>query len=195
MPETVTKRRLPRAEREARMLAAAEAIFTDRGFGGASMEEIALESGITKALLYQYFRSKEGLYVACVERSRKDLFDRMEAAAAVAPDAGARLRELTRIYLDDLIELRGKPVLLYGDAPVAVVDQMRTRNAEAIARILRIDFPAADDDSLAMAAHMVVGAGEQLGRWWTGHPEVPVETVQPRFMTMVGGALGGLAGS
>jgi len=195
MPETVIKRRLPRAEREARMLQAAETIFTERGFGGASMEEIALESGITKALLYQYFRSKEGLYVACVERSRKALFDRMEKAAAAAPDAGVRLRELTRIYLDDLIELRGKPVLLYGDAPVAAVDQMRARNAEAIARILRIDFPAADEESLAMAAHMVVGAGEQLGRWWTSSPEVPFETVQLRFMSMVGGALGGMVGS
>jgi hypothetical protein len=46
-----------------------------------------------------------------------------------------------------------------------------------------------------MAAHMVVGAGEQLGRWWTSSPEVPFEMVQLRFMSMVGGALGGMVGS
>ncbi len=195
MPETVVKRRLPRAEREARMLDAAEAVFSAGGFGGASMEQIAAQSGITKALLYQYFGSKEGLYVACVERSRRVLFERLEAAAEAAPDPAARLRELTMIYLEDLIALRGKSVLLYGDAPVAAVDQMRARNAEAIARILRIDFPAAADDSIAMAAHMIVGAGEQLGRWWTSHPRVPAEAVQRRFMTMIGGTLGGLAGS
>ena len=40
------------------MLDAAEAVFGRRGFHGASMDEIARRSGITKALLYQYFGSK-----------------------------------------------------------------------------------------------------------------------------------------
>ena len=69
------RRRLPRGEREERMLDAGERIFGARGFRSASMDEIAEASGITKALLYQYFGSKEGLYEACLERGRARLFE------------------------------------------------------------------------------------------------------------------------
>src|ERR671930_1407894 len=76
------RKRLPRAEREERMLDAAEAVFGKHGFQAASMDEIARRSGITKALLYQYFGSKEGLCEAAVERSRARLFDALRDATA-----------------------------------------------------------------------------------------------------------------
>lgn len=194
MVETATRRRLPRAEREARMLDAAEKVFAQSGFATASMEQIATDSGITKALIYQYFGSKEGLYVACVERSRRELFDRMEAAAAAAEGPVERLNRLTSIYLENLIALKGRPILLYGDAPVEAVDEMRERNAQALYRILAIDFPEADPTDLQLAANLVVGAGEQVGRWWARNPEVPVGSVWPRFAGMVGAALTVLGG-
>src|SRR5206468_8928079 len=102
-----TRRRLPRGEREERMLDAGERIFGARGFRAASMEEIAEASGITKALLYQYFGSKEGLYESCVERARARLFDRLEDAAESAPDAAERLRTVIATYFDHLDEERG----------------------------------------------------------------------------------------
>jgi AcrR family transcriptional regulator len=50
------------------MLEAAMKLFADSGYSNVSMEAIAAETGITKPLLYSYFGSKEGLYVACIER-------------------------------------------------------------------------------------------------------------------------------
>jgi AcrR family transcriptional regulator len=171
------------------MLDAAERVFAESSFAAASMEQIAIDSGITKALIYQYFGSKERLYVACVERSRRELFDRMEEAAAEAEGPVARLNLLTSIYLENLIALKGRPILLYGDAPVEAVDEMRERNAQALTRILAIDFPEVEPAELEMAANLIVGAGEQVGRWWTRNPEVPVSSVWPRFAGMVGAAL------
>src|SRR3954470_6292147 len=95
-----TRRRLPRAEREEKMLDAALGVFTARGFDAASMDEIAAASGITKPMLYSYFGSKEGLYLACIDRAARPLIEALRAAAVVPEDDPARrLWAGTRAYL------------------------------------------------------------------------------------------------
>jgi TetR/AcrR family transcriptional regulator len=49
------------------ILEAAERIFGDEGLEGARTEAIAAAAGVNKALLYYYFRSKDGLYRAVLE--------------------------------------------------------------------------------------------------------------------------------
>ena len=61
-------RQTPRPERQEQMLEAAMKLFAEGGYSNVSMDAIAAETGITKPLLYSYFESKEGLYVACIER-------------------------------------------------------------------------------------------------------------------------------
>jgi AcrR family transcriptional regulator len=43
--------------------------FSRRGLSGARIDAIALESGSNKGMIYYYFGSKEGLYVAALEES------------------------------------------------------------------------------------------------------------------------------
>ncbi len=45
----------------ARILKAAEAVFAEKGFSAAGVDEIAVRAGVTKPLIYYYFRSKEEL--------------------------------------------------------------------------------------------------------------------------------------
>jgi AcrR family transcriptional regulator len=168
------------------MLDAGERIFGARGFRAASMDDIADASGITKAMLYQYFDSKEGLYEACVERARARLFDRLKEVAAAAPDPVARLRAVVRAYFDYLDEQRASWWLLYGDASMEAVNEMRRRNAEVISGLIASDtaaggreVPHEDADFLG---HLIVGAGEQVARWWLEHPELPKERAVTRFL-------------
>jgi TetR/AcrR family transcriptional regulator len=49
------------------ILQAAERIFAEEGLAGARTDAIAAAAGVNKALLYYYFRSKEGLYRAVLE--------------------------------------------------------------------------------------------------------------------------------
>lgn len=46
-------------ERRSEILGAAASIFAERGFDGTSTSAIALKCGVSKALLYHYFASKE----------------------------------------------------------------------------------------------------------------------------------------
>lgn len=47
---------------EQKILEAARLVFTQKGFEGARMQEIADEAGINKALLHYYYRSKDKLF-------------------------------------------------------------------------------------------------------------------------------------
>jgi AcrR family transcriptional regulator len=178
------------------MLDAGERIFGERGFRRASMDEIAEASGITKALLYQYFGSKEGLYEACVERARARLFDRLEREAGKARDARERLRVVVTAYFDYLDEQRGSWWLLYGDASMDAVNEMRKRNAESIASWIGRDVVAAGgrlrDEDVELLGHLIVGSGEQVARWWLEHPELPKERAIERFLAATEGAIAGV---
>src|SRR5262245_46154847 len=54
------------AERRALIMERAEEVFLEEGFAGASMAAIAARSGCSKGTLYNYFISKEELFVSCV---------------------------------------------------------------------------------------------------------------------------------
>lgn len=51
------------------ILNAAEAEFATAGYLAARTEAIAAQTGVTKAMIYYYFGSKEGLYRAVLERA------------------------------------------------------------------------------------------------------------------------------
>jgi AcrR family transcriptional regulator len=164
--------------------------FDRYGFREASMERIAQAAGITKALIYQYFGSKEGVYTACVEQGRAQMFDNMQRAAVAKPEQ--MLRAAVDSYFDQLDELRGRSYVLYGDAPRRAVDAMRSRNAELIERLLREGSNLPEPDA-QLVAQLIVGAGEQVGRWWLEHRDVPIEQVKARFATAIGWAITGLS--
>src|SRR5439155_558983 len=99
------RRRMPRADREEQMLGAATRIFARRGYQDASMDEIAAACGITKPMLYSYFDSKEGLFLACLdkgdERLRAAVRDAVEGATGAEQRLWRGLVALFRFFEDD----------------------------------------------------------------------------------------------
>lgn len=57
------------SETEIKILEAAKKVFIEKGFDGASMQDIANEAGINKALLHYYFRKKEFLFKAIFKQA------------------------------------------------------------------------------------------------------------------------------
>jgi TetR/AcrR family transcriptional regulator len=56
---------------------AAKEVFTEKGFEGARMQEIAEKASINKALLHYYYRTKEKLFSAIFERVFGDFFSKV----------------------------------------------------------------------------------------------------------------------
>jgi AcrR family transcriptional regulator len=181
-------RGVPRAEREAAMLEAAGAVFAAHGYHAASMDEIAERAGITKPLIYTYFGSKEGLYIAYIEREGQDLLARMRASAPPTADPEQRLRAGAIEFLTFVGERREGWQVLYAEAaarggPLAgEIADLRARIAAIIASAIAAGRPV--DPSLDAFAHAFVGAGESLANWWLEHPDVPLETVADQMVAL-----------
>ncbi len=79
-----TSKKMRRQEAEALILSAAEKVFAEAGFGGATMQLIADVAGLPKANLHYYFPTKELLYRQVVQRifqiwlQAADIFDQAE---------------------------------------------------------------------------------------------------------------------
>jgi AcrR family transcriptional regulator len=67
-----------------RILDAAEALFAERGYEGASQRDVAERAGLSAASLYNHFPSKDALYAAVLERGLAPVL-----AALSGPERGA----------------------------------------------------------------------------------------------------------
>jgi len=77
-----------------KIIKAAEGEFSLRGFEGANIENIAREAGVTKQLVYHYFRNKDQLYKATLENVSEgmEILEAAETFASLEPrDAITRL--------------------------------------------------------------------------------------------------------
>ena len=102
----------PRTRRERRsrdahatrglLLDAATAVFSEHGFAGARVDEIAARAGVNKALLYAYYGDKEGLYRAVLSsRFAPPVSFSLAADADPRRELEEVVRRLFRVLLED----------------------------------------------------------------------------------------------
>jgi AcrR family transcriptional regulator len=168
--------RVPRAVRERQLIELAEELFSERGYQGASMDELARRAGVTKPVVYELFGSKDGLFRACLERSAERLATRIADAVRAETDPEARLRAGGLAFLRFAADHRVAWELMmegrFSDAATAV----RRRQAALVHELLREMAPAGiDQDELEVAAHAINSAYEGVAHWMWEHPDVPLE--------------------
>ncbi|MEU8222147.1 TetR/AcrR family transcriptional regulator [Kribbella sp. NPDC048915] len=176
------KRRRDRAAREREILEAAERIFGDRGYQGTSMDDVAAAVGVSKPLVYQYYGSKDGLFLACITRLRGRLLDTVADAVLAAPNAESALYAGFLAWFRFLDEhpqawsvLIDENLLNAGPAAEAT-DEIRAAFIDLIARMVRMNLPPdhpADDDQIQIIAQSISGATERLAIWRTRTPTPP----------------------
>lgn len=85
---TTRRRERERQARRQLILDAAKAVFAERGFLNATVEEIAAHSELAVGTLYRYFQSKEELYVSLLFEAMEIFQEGIEAAhsSGTAPD-------------------------------------------------------------------------------------------------------------
>lgn len=100
-------RRLRHREADlAGLLQAAERVFSDRGYHATSIRDIAREAGFSVGGVYQFFASKDELYLRIVEE-QWDHFFQLLNAALVADTTEGRLLGLTEAMFRAFEERRG----------------------------------------------------------------------------------------
>jgi AcrR family transcriptional regulator len=205
MPSPATsehsRRRLPRAERERQMLTAARRIFATRGFQDASMDDIAAEVGISKPMLYAYFDSKEGLFLACADAAARDLIAALEETSTTGPP-DLRMWRGILAYLTWVDDNREGWRILYRSGPArsgpfaAGLAGTRAAMAEALTRLF--GYTATDKGVAPVGAHIeplahaFAAAAEAMAEWWLAHPKEPKEVPALRLMNFAWQGFGDL---
>ena len=173
--------RVPRAVRERQVLELAEALFAERGYAGASMEELARRAGVTKPVVYELFGSKDGLFGVCVERAIAGLARSIAAAVRAESDPERRLRAGGLAFLRFATDNRvaWDVMSMRGGARFAEQAMDARRSQAELIRELMAEMARDDVDprELEAAAHAVNAAFEGVAHWVWAHPDVPIEQV------------------
>ena len=190
---------MPRAQRESLILSVAGQVFARGGYHDASMDQIAELAEVSKPMLYAYFGSKEGLYIAYIDRTGGELLERLERAGGDGGGVAGRLHSRIAEFFAFVEEHRDGWTVLFREhassGPVAEeVAQLRSQIAATVRRMLdrevaaecALDAPASD-----ALAHAIVGAGESLANWWLGQRGVSRETVVDWYVGLVQAAVKG----
>jgi len=182
------RKRLSAAARRELIETAATEVFAERGYRGASIDEIARRSGVSPPVVYDHFSSKEDLHRRLLERTRDELLEMWreylytdEPAAVRIPaalDAWARYVEshpfAARMFFRDM---SGVPELesIHNE----VQDQARVALSAILGGLDGAEKIAGSGDpqSLEMAAEVMRAGLTGLAVWWSEHPDVPREQI------------------
>ena len=86
------------------ILEAAAQVFRQKGFHGASMQDIAKAVNLQKPSLYHHVSSKQEILLALLDRALELLLERISPIATQDLPADKKLREMIRAYLQILAE-------------------------------------------------------------------------------------------
>jgi AcrR family transcriptional regulator len=183
-----TRKRMPAAERREVIVRTATEVFAERGYDGASIDEIARRAGVSAPVVYDHFASKQDLYERLLERTRDELLEVWrdhlftdEPAEVRIPRAIAAWAEYVQANLD-------ASRMYFRDATGIPAVQAFHREIHAQARaalgtILGREQGAAniagagDAEALEMAAEVMRAGLAGLALWWSEHPHVPREQI------------------
>jgi AcrR family transcriptional regulator len=178
-------------------VAAAHALFAERGYAAVTMDGVAAAVGVTKPLLYNYFGNKEQLYLACLERAGDGLVDTVVAAVGTTSEPPEALRAGLRAFFDFVDEDRAAWAVLFDETLPAggeIADRVsgyRTRLRDLIAASMLEQIPQTRRDrartEVEALSTAVMGAAEALVRWWlrteaisaSEAAELLISTVEP----------------
>jgi len=92
-------------ERKVQIINAAEDVFTRKGFDQARMDDIAEETGLSKGTLYLYFKSKDDLIIAILDRMFQREFRQLENLNQEGLSATDEIWKITDLLTQDILGL------------------------------------------------------------------------------------------
>lgn len=178
---------------------AAAELFADKGYEGASLQDVATAVGVTKAGLYHYFPTKQALYEAIVIATLRDLIEAAEKAVAAAPDHRARLIAFMTAHAGFFEENASKYRASFfgrggGDLAGYTAEQLELRRTY-VGIVERLLEEGAEAGELSVAdapttARGILGMLNWMSRWYRPDgPQSAVEIAENFARTMLFGLI------
>ncbi|WP_051471955.1 TetR/AcrR family transcriptional regulator [Patulibacter minatonensis] len=193
--------RVPRQVREQQVLSIAQGLFAERGYQGASMDELAARAGVSKPVVYDLVGSKESLYLRCVERAGQALAQVVATAALTETDPEERMRAGAVAFLRFVAEEQGGWDLLLTAGPEPGAEPILAIRAQQSALLTALTRETVeglgvrlDEWRVEALAHALNGAFEGLAYWWRANRDVPPDELVDWIITLFYPGIRALAG-
>lgn len=175
LPPGSPKFRRRKAERPAEILQAAMAVFAERGFAAARLDEIASRAGVSKGAVYLYFETKEDVFRAVVDQAIAPPMRAIRAMIAAHPGP---FPDLLRVVPDRI-------AVLMETLPVGGVVKMviaEAGNFPQLARVWHEELVAEALGGLTDAIRAAQGRGEVK----PGDPRIyALEVISPLLVGLI----------
>ncbi|MBP2415753.1 TetR/AcrR family transcriptional regulator [Microlunatus capsulatus] len=173
--------RMPREERRASLLEAANEVFTSRGYHAAAMDDIAEAAGVSKPVLYQHFPSKLDLYLALLDASCDSLVEVVRGALASHEHNADRVVATIDAFYAFVSSTSGEFRFVFesdltGDASVQKrLWQVNEEIADLIAEVIQSDTALPREQAKLLAISLVGNAQVSARYWVSSGMSIPVE--------------------
>lgn len=163
--------RMTGSQRREQLLEVGRSVFAERGYDGASIEEIAAEAGVSKPVVYEHFGGKEGLYAVVVDREVSRLLEAILATLDASHPrellerAALALLEYVEDHTDGFrILVRESPVPSASGNFASVLNEVVTQVEPIVAAMFKAR--GYEPNLAPIYAHSLVGMVVFTGQWW-----------------------------
>jgi AcrR family transcriptional regulator len=175
---------MPAAERRELIEQAATSVFAERGYLGASIDEIARRAGVSAPVVYDHFESKLDLYRRLLERTRNELLSVWREHLFVDGPAEERIPKALESWATYVESHRAQTRMYFreaaGDPDAEAVQQdIHAQARVALGMVVAREPGAAgyaggaDQETIEMAGEVVRCGLAGLALWWHDHPHMP----------------------
>lgn len=186
-------------ERREQLIKVARGLFSEHGFEGTSVEEIAATAGVSKPVVYEHFGGKEGLYAVVVDREVQTLLGAVRTALENGDTHEREIVAAGAIALLDYVQAQpdGFRILVrdshVGSATGSFAGILNDV-ASQVEDLLGAEFRRRrlNPRTAPMYAQMLVGMVGLTGQWWLGHREHKKEEVAAHVVNLAWNGLRGL---
>lgn len=184
----------PRKRRSAEAVAAAAKVFAQRGYHGASTQDIADVLGMRQASLYYYFDSKDAALEAVCAAGVEDYAERAQAILRRPGRAADKVAELVFQHLAPMAERLDYTLVFLGERrflPAPARKRIRAierRYERIIERVIQQGVDAGEfraDLDARMATLALLGLGNSAAAWYGKEPGATLERITSNYVDLL----------
>jgi AcrR family transcriptional regulator len=193
------RRRLSAEERRESILDAANHVFGEHGFEHVRIDDVAAAAGISKALIYEHFGSKQELYGELMNRAAMDLVTVLvQAASAPGMEGPLRMENAAAAgfqWVQDHPDAFHMFVRDVTDPQISQTQEaLRRASVAAMVNVMEMEPPETRAGiarrQTEQIAEMIVGGWYALAEWWLRNQEVPREELMTSMLAFMWLGLG-----
>ena len=192
----MVRQRMTGKERREQLISIGREVFAERGFEGASVEEIAARAAVSKPVVYEHFGGKEGLYAVVVDREMIRL-ERIITEALSHGRSRVRIEQAVMALLTYVEEETDGFLILVRDLVPGQDQSYATLLNTAVGQVSHIlgrsfENQGLDPDVAILYGQALVGMVSMTAQWWLDEREPAKEVVAAHIVNLCWNGLAGM---